>query len=197
MTNDKPAAPAKVGKQDPKSDAQSTNDDQQLDRLLDNIPNAQRLPKEQQREIMLLMRSVASRYEGPIPPASELKKYEEALPGAADRIIKMAERQQEHRMSLQSKQLDYSYTDSHLGIVLGFIIAVLVIGAGTYIAVTTSTGIGVSVIFGSLVALVGTFIYGSRSTPRSNKSKSQNKKNAQRSGEDNSDSPDKSSEKAD
>lgn len=36
-------------------------------------------------------------YSGPIPSANELKKYEDVLPGAAERIIAMAENQSRHR----------------------------------------------------------------------------------------------------
>ncbi|MDD3468421.1 MAG: DUF2335 domain-containing protein [Thermoguttaceae bacterium] len=36
-------------------------------------------------------------YVGPLPPASELGVYEQILPGAAERILAMAEREQSHR----------------------------------------------------------------------------------------------------
>ncbi len=34
---------------------------------------------------------VIAQYEGPIPPAGQIQQYERTLPGAANRIIKMAE----------------------------------------------------------------------------------------------------------
>lgn len=40
-------------------------------------------------------------YSGPLPPADQIRAYEEALPGSADRILAMAERQQEHRLALE------------------------------------------------------------------------------------------------
>ena len=40
-------------------------------------------------------------FSGPIPPASEVKQYEEALPGSGDRILAMAEKQGEHRRKLE------------------------------------------------------------------------------------------------
>lgn len=36
-------------------------------------------------------------YQGPIPPPEVLEKYEKISPGFADRIVKMAEIEQEHR----------------------------------------------------------------------------------------------------
>lgn len=43
---------------------------------------------------MTEQRTRQSVYCGPIPPASELKKYEDIVPGAAERLLKMAEREQ-------------------------------------------------------------------------------------------------------
>lgn len=39
-------------------------------------------------------------HQGPIPPASELQRYNEINPGFADRIISMAEREQKARLEL-------------------------------------------------------------------------------------------------
>ncbi len=36
-------------------------------------------------------------YAGPLPPASELNAYEQILPGAAERILAMTEKEQSHR----------------------------------------------------------------------------------------------------
>jgi uncharacterized membrane protein len=44
-------------------------------------------------------------YSGPVPPSSELRAHEEILPGAADRIITMAEKEQDHRHSSGKKFL--------------------------------------------------------------------------------------------
>ncbi|WP_254908530.1 DUF2335 domain-containing protein [Halomonas citrativorans] len=46
------------------------------------------------------MRSYEARsltYSGPLPPSSEMERYESIMPGAADRILFMAEQQQKHR----------------------------------------------------------------------------------------------------
>ena len=36
-------------------------------------------------------------YVGPLPPSKEFGGYEQALPGAANRILAMAEQESEHR----------------------------------------------------------------------------------------------------
>lgn len=40
---------------------------------------------------------------GPIPHPRTLAQYQEIIPDAANRIIKMAERQQNHRMSIEKR----------------------------------------------------------------------------------------------
>ncbi len=47
-------------------------------------------------------------YSAPIPPASEFAKYEAACPGAADRILAMAEREAIHRHMNDDKLVDAS-----------------------------------------------------------------------------------------
>lgn len=59
--------------------------------------------KKEVKEALMVIRG--EMYSGPIPPPEALARYEEIQPGAADRIIKMAEKQQEHRMSLRQKPL--------------------------------------------------------------------------------------------
>ena len=43
---------------------------------------------------------------GPLPPPHFFEAYEQTLPGAADRILRMAEGEQRHRHRQQSGQLD-------------------------------------------------------------------------------------------
>jgi uncharacterized membrane protein len=43
---------------------------------------------------------------GPLPPPDTLKKYNDILPDAADRIFKMAEKSQVHRENIDLQQMD-------------------------------------------------------------------------------------------
>ena len=40
----------------------------------------------------------AEHWSGPLPPPAALQRYDEVLPGAAERILAMAETEQQHRM---------------------------------------------------------------------------------------------------
>lgn len=69
-------------------------------------------------------------YKGPIPHPSIIAEYEKLIPGSADRILSMAERQSSHRISLQSKVVEAEIKNSKKGQIFGFVLAILMIGAG-------------------------------------------------------------------
>ncbi len=45
---------------------------------------------------------IAASYSGPLPLSSELKNYEMIVPGAGERILKMAENESIHRHKIES-----------------------------------------------------------------------------------------------
>lgn len=51
-------------------------------------------------------------FRGPIPPPNILSGYEKLLPGAADRILSMAENQTRHRHSIEKKIVETEARDS-------------------------------------------------------------------------------------
>lgn len=53
-----------------------------------------------------ISRSEISSFTGPIPPAEDLKKYEQILPGAAERLFKYAEQETAHRQTIENKRND-------------------------------------------------------------------------------------------
>lgn len=48
----------------------------------------------------------SSQFVGPIPPPGILDRYNQILPNAADRILSMAEKEQNHRHQMQEKFID-------------------------------------------------------------------------------------------
>ncbi len=55
------------------------------------------VPEEKRGELKAYVLSIVRFYQGPLPPSSELKGYEETVPGAGNRIINQFEKQGEHR----------------------------------------------------------------------------------------------------
>ena len=67
---------------------------------------------------------------GPIPPPQILQLYNNSVPDAAERIIRMAEKQSDHRMDLERKIVNSNIIKSYAGMMLATVIAIY----GLYIA---------------------------------------------------------------
>lgn len=57
-------------------------------------------------EASVVLETYFESHRGPLPPARELRNYDVVLPGAAERIVAMAEREQAHRHTLEAKIVD-------------------------------------------------------------------------------------------
>ena len=64
----------------------------------------------------------------PLPLASEIKGYEQVLPGSADRILAMVEKESEHRREMEKRALELEGRDSTISMALSFITVLLMIG---------------------------------------------------------------------
>jgi len=115
------------------------------------------------------VRTELAAYSGPLPKPEHFERYEQTLPGAADRILQMAEAQSKHRQSLESLIVNSDIKNSHRGQTLGFILSVTGLGCATYLIATGQQGqqIAGTVLGGTaLVSLVSVFVYGSTARRR-------------------------------
>lgn len=79
-------------------------------------------------------------YSGPIPPAAELKAYDEVVPGLAERIARMAEREQDHRHTSSTKYLH----NDRLRVSGATIVAVALVIGAVFSAVTGNTAVAIT-----------------------------------------------------
>ncbi len=101
-------------------------------------------------------------FSGPIPPPEALEKYNRVLPTAAERIMAMAESQSAHRQKMETRVIESVIRRSYLGLTFGFILGLLVVTAGI-VLIYLGRPIEGSVVSGStIVGLVSTFIYGTK-----------------------------------
>lgn len=114
-----------------------------------------------QNQLVIQQSSVQS-FSGPLPHPDILRKFNEVLPGAAERIIKMAEDQSVHRKGLEKKVIDSDISRSKWGQILGFIMGMTGIVASVVIAIFGSPIAGSIMGVGTLASLVGVFMYGSK-----------------------------------
>lgn len=112
-------------------------------------------------------------FSGPIPPPEALARYEEIQSGAADRIIKMAEKQQDHRMSLEKKAIGGQIDQSKRGQIFGFVAILLCIGVAIFFAASFDmTTFAASFLSITMVVLVGLFVTGKNIIKKDLKEKS-------------------------
>jgi uncharacterized membrane protein len=102
---------------------------------------------------------------GPLPAPEVIAGYEKVLAGAADRIIKMAEKEQDHRHRFQDRTQTHLAILTIVGQVFAFLIAIFGVSGGIYLVKNNKPITGFSVFFTSLATIVGLFFY-SRSRPR-------------------------------
>jgi uncharacterized membrane protein len=84
------------------------------------------LPEKKKTEVKALIRAISIKsepFKSPIPPPYILKGYNEIIPNGADRILTMAEKQSNHRMSMERAVINREQDQSGKGQNYGFIIA--------------------------------------------------------------------------
>ncbi len=106
-----------------------------------------------------------------------LEHYERILPGAAERIFKMAEDQSQHRRKLETKVIDTDTVNSRLGLVLGFLIGLAALGTSVWLVRLGNSISGVILAIGYITSLVGAFIY---STERRKQERTERRKEPSR-----------------
>ena len=118
-------------------------------------------PSNVQEEVvneLLAQRIESMTYSGPIPHPQLLKEFNDVIPNGADRIMTMAEKQSEHRISLEEKLVNANNRDSLLGVVFGGVIALLIV-LGTIFLIYDNKDIqGFSLLIGSSVAYISVFL---------------------------------------
>lgn len=113
------------------------------------------LPKQQNKSQEMMVQEVFS---GPLPHPSILEKYEQVVPGAAERIFKSFENQTEHRHKIEKSVIKTQNRLSIVGLVFGFIIAMTTIIGGIYTVLKDRPLLGGALSFSGLAILVGAFL---------------------------------------
>ena len=117
---------------------------------------------------------VEASWTGPLPPPQALQQYDEILPGAADRIFRMAEERHRHQIEQEKaaielendallsvdKNIAAEHSRSKLGLVFAFVIALAGIGTGAWLTAIGKAGFGMAFVLGPLVGLAAVFVYG-------------------------------------
>ena len=107
------------------SEEQSKEKQTAIEELADDDKNRELIEEAVENETKKVIAEVIQgEFSGPIPPPSIIEGYERVLPGSADRIITMAEKQSEHRQKMEEKMISAESRDSLLGIIFAFLLGV-------------------------------------------------------------------------
>lgn len=122
-------------------------------------PILEKLPAEDQIAIRVAL-SVKSSWRGPTPPPEILAGYNEAIPNGAERILKMSEKQSEHRMEIEKTVINRELNQSGRGQNYAFIIVIIVLLASVWLIYIGKEISGTILGSVDLVALATVFIIG-------------------------------------
>lgn len=90
---------------------------------------------EARRELMEVVQTESSMmFAGPLPPPGILSGYEDALPGAADRIISMAEANNSANIEMAKSSVTHDFVYKITGMACGFLALAGLVGGAVYCA---------------------------------------------------------------
>jgi uncharacterized membrane protein len=110
--------------------------------------------------------SQSHRFEGPVPDPESLQKYEAIQAGFANRLITMAEKEQEARHSFINNGMKHEFRYNYISITIAFIITIAGLSVCAYgysLGYATESTALISV---GIVSIVGAFMWNKKKQPK-------------------------------
>ncbi len=111
--------------------------------------------------------AITREHSGPLPPAEYFREINEVIPGGAERVLAMAERQGAHRQVMERTDLDAAINHdkgelsrSNRGLAAGFVTALSFLGAAVYLIHGGHDTAGTVIGSVDIVGLVSVFVIG-------------------------------------
>lgn len=143
---------------EPKADDQTENGLREaLDKSIGPL-----VPQQQRTEIVgrVYTLLVREHFSGPLPHPKHLREYDDILPGAADRIISMTERQLAHAAQTDSKIIADDAADRRLGMIFGFAAFMASIAAACFCAAINQPVVAGAFLAATVIGAVTVFVRG-------------------------------------
>ena len=102
--------------------------------------------------------TLTQKVESTLPLASEIKGYDDVLPGSADRILSMIEKQSHHRQEMAKRAIEIESRNSFWSLIFAFTFAMSVLGSSVYLILTDHPEAAALVGAGGLGAAIGSFV---------------------------------------
>jgi len=151
-----------------KRKSQNTDDLREIEQYIRSInPNVFDGIKDEKKYEILKSLSITliqkRSHSGPLPDPETLEDYDRLIPKSAERIMQMAEKQLDHRHALESKVIPSQLKQSRAGQWFGFVLGVIGLGCGTFLAYSGQPYVGGLIAGTTVVSLVSVFVIGKRS----------------------------------
>jgi uncharacterized membrane protein len=145
---------------DDSDNAEDSSDARALEILSSQDPDleqiAEALPPERRGQLLQVIQS----HRGWLPPPAMLVQYEQALPGLAERIVAMPEREQAHRHGYLDRETGRQFKIRRRGQDYALIAMVLVLAFAGALAWMGQPALAAQVVIATLVGVVGIFATG-------------------------------------
>lgn len=136
--------------------------EREIDRQIGDL-----VPQQSRAQVVNRITSVliSEQFSGPIAHPRHLREYEEICKGAAERIISMAEKRNDHHISMERSAMDSEVSDRELGMCFGAVLFASLI-CSALVAALISADVKIVGAFLSAAAIggVGLFIKGRQSS---------------------------------
>ncbi len=103
--------------------------------------------------------TAVSTYSGPLPRPEDLAKYNEIVPGAAERILSMAEKEMRHRQEIERRESKGRISLAYVSTALSFISVLVLAGLIWYSLYIGRFGTAIGVAIGAIASVAGIFVY--------------------------------------
>ncbi len=110
-------------------------------------------------------------YSGPLPPPEVLAKFDQVVPGGAERILAQFEAQRARRQRIELRAINSNTFVQIFGAISALLLGLLAIGGGLFLVHEGKSLEGFGAFFTGLAALVGVYIYGKKSQADERKAK--------------------------
>jgi uncharacterized membrane protein len=108
--------------------------------------------------IAAVVQAQISQFISPLPDPNVLARYNEIVPGSAERIIKMTEEQSAHRQRLENKTVTGQTVESNRGQWIAAVISVLFLVGSVWVTREGHDWVGAVLGGGTVVGLVTAFV---------------------------------------
>jgi uncharacterized membrane protein len=115
---------------------------------------------------------VERHHSGPLPSAETIIKYNSVIPNGADRIMAMAEKQQDHRMAMENKVITSQLSQSKKGQLIGALLCFLALAASVYLGMNDHETMGAIIGTTTIATVGGIFVLGKLFSSKDRKSDS-------------------------